>query len=284
MRIRRGFTLIEVLLAVALILALVTSLGVFVSQVSGSRQEIRARSERESTVTTMFDAVDDAVSTCIARMSDGASGISGDATTLAIGFDSTTIQRALEDDPERVLVPGGHLDIRFEPQSGRLSLTRDDDRMRTMPSSFFALRYRYHDGRSWRTEWDSVGMNGLPHAIECSVWFTPWPDEEIPAWFPDDYGDVLLDGADADGFDLFTEPDPFEGAFDSEDAGSERGLDADLFDEESLPEPDRRRIFAIPDADQPDESTFFDEPLLRGDVDSFESLESPTGVGGDGDG
>ena len=38
----------------------------------------------------------------------------------------------------------------------------------------------------------------------------------------------------------------------------------------TLPEPDRRRIFAIPDAEQPDDSTFFDEPLLPQPVPGIE--------------
>ena len=36
---------------------------------------------------------------------------------------------------------------------------------------------------------------------------------------------------------------------------------------DDLPQPDRRRVFAIPDAEQPDESSFFEEPLFQRSFD-----------------
>ena len=57
---RRGFTLIEVLLALGLIMLLVGSLGIFVNQVSETRVDLRTRSEQESSITIVFDALDGA--------------------------------------------------------------------------------------------------------------------------------------------------------------------------------------------------------------------------------
>ena len=287
MRVRPGFTLVEVLLALGLVLVLVTFLGLFVGQVADSRGELRAMSEREALVTTVFDAIDASTATCIALRGDGNAGISGDETSLDIAFHATTIQRAFADDPGRVLVPGGHVAIEFDADSGRTALSRDDDRTRTMPTTLFALRFRYHDGRGWRTSWDSVRMEGLPHAIECSVWFSPWPDEVIPAWFPEDYG--LDDGSGFEDEDVFAafaldDADPVLDDIDDLEADLASGTRGDLVDEDALPRPDRIRIFAIPDAEQPDESTFFDEPFLSGELDPFDTGEDPIEVGGDDDG
>ena len=285
MSVRRGFTLIEVLLALGLVMVLVTFLGLFVGRVADSRGELRAMSEREALVTTVFDAVDAATATCIALRADGKAGISGDETSLEIAFHATTIQRAFADDPGRVLVPGGRVTIEFgaDADGGRISLFRDGDRKRTLPSSLFALRFRYHDGRGWLTSWDSVRMEGLPHAIECAVWFVPWPDEVVPAWFPEDYGlndgdgdeDVFAGFGPGDAGDLDPDPD-LDLDLDPESRG-------DLVEEDALPRPDRIRIFAIPDAEQPDESTFFEEPFLSGEVDPFDGGEAnlEEGVGDD---
>ena len=263
MKRRRGFTLIEVLVALGITLVLVSSLSLFVSQVSGTRTRVRDRSMREAAATTVLDALDDALGTCIARRSDGTSGITGDEGSISIAFDTATVQRAFGASPEQVLSPGDLVAIEFSPGSGGFSLARDGDSMRELDPRFFATRFRYHDGLAWRSRWDALQMGGLPHAVECSIWFEPWPDGIVPDWFPEDYEDYGKD------------QDPLARSFEATDetAGSDEMLETpgSLDDDrdgssqdDDLPEPDRRRVFAIPDADQPDESTFFEEPVFQG--------------------
>ena len=91
-------------------------------------------------------------------------------------------------------------------------------------------------------------------------------DEDVFAAFALDDADPVLDDID----DL--------------EADLASGTRGDLVDEDALPRPDRIRIFAIPDAEQPDESTFFDEPFLSGELDPFDTGEDPIEVGGDDDG
>jgi type II secretory pathway pseudopilin PulG len=266
---RRGFTLIEVLVALGITMVLVGSLSLFVSQVSGTRTRVRDRSMREAAATTVLDAIDDALATCIARRSDGTSGITGDEGSIRIAFDTATVQRAFGESPEQVLSPGDLLTIEFSAGSGGFSLARDGDPLRELDPRFFATRLRYHDGRSWRSSWDALQMGGLPHAVECSIWFEPWPDGVVPDWFPEDYDLdqdplALTFGAPAETSDADEMRDTFESLGDPRGGSSE---------EDDLPEPDRRRVFAIPDADQPDESTFFEEPLFQGLSESTGMLE-----------
>ncbi|MCH2143635.1 MAG: type II secretion system protein GspJ [Phycisphaerales bacterium] len=263
---RRGFTLIEVLLALGLIMLLVGSLGIFVNQVSETRVDLRTRSEQESSITIVFDALDGATGTCIALAGDGMPGFRGDAMSVEISFDSTTVQRALGDSSELVLVPEDRVQIRFEPSSGVLSIARDGDRPRDLAVRCFAVRFRFHDGNNWLEEWDSIAMGGLPHALECSVWYAPWPDETVPEWFPEGYDE---EGADFeimfdDSEDFPEEPMSLDQLFDS---FGEDPADGFLDIDDDLPDTDRRRIFAIPDAEQPDESTFFEEPLFQESLD-----------------
>ncbi len=270
---RRGFTLIEVVLALGLIMLLVGSLGVFVNQVSETRVDLRARSEQESSITIVFDALDGATSTCLALAGDGMPGFKGDAMSVEVSFDATTVQRALGNSPEMVLVPEDRLTLRFQPSSGVLSIARDGDRPRDLASRCFAVRFRYHDGNRWLAEWDSIRMDGLPHAMECSIWFDPWPDETVPEWFPDGYGEEDLDFEfPVDDYEGSSEePMTLDQLFDSFGDDDSAGGFLDL--EDDLPATDRRRIFAIPDADQPDESAFFEEPFfqdtLEGDWDDL---------------
>ncbi|MDG2029597.1 MAG: prepilin-type N-terminal cleavage/methylation domain-containing protein [Phycisphaerales bacterium] len=264
----RGFTLIEVLVALGITVVLVGALGLFVDQISSSRSRIRDRSTREAAATTILDAIDDALGTCIARQGDGTSGVVGDELSIEIAFDTTTVQRALGGSPEAVLVPGDRIAIEFSPGSGRLALARDGDSMHELETGFFAMRLRYHDGRDWLPRWDALEMGGLPWAVECSIWFTPWPDDVVPEWFPEGFNDV--EDPPSRAVEELAEPvDPDELR---ELFGSDRdSIDPALND--GLPQPDRRRVFAIPDAEQPDESTFFEEPLFQRSFDSGGLLE-----------
>lgn len=261
---RRGFTLLEVLVVVGITGVLVGSLGIFVRQIAQARVDIRAQAEREAAVTTIFDALDDAIATCIARSSDGGSGLAGDQLSVKIAFDSTTIQRALGSAPQRVLLPEDILEVSFRPGSGQLEITRDGDGPIDLAPEFFAMRLRYFDGTSWREEWESIADGGLPHAVECSIWFKPWPLEEIPEWFPPEQEQAGF----SDELETF-QPLEEAGLSEESDSTASVGLEAEL------PEPDRRRIFAVPDADQPQESAFFEDSPFADLADPFNSLEEP---------
>jgi prepilin-type N-terminal cleavage/methylation domain-containing protein len=277
MKARRGFTLIEVLVALGITVVLVGALGLFVNQISSSRTRIRDRSTREAAATTILDAIDDALGTCIARQGDGTSGIVGNELSIEIAFDTSTVQRALGGSPQAVLNPGDRIAIDFSPGIGRFALARDGGSKNELDPIFFATRLRYHDGRSWRTRWDALEMGGLPRAVECSIWFAPWADEVIPEWFPEDYGeegDLLSGPANEPGEPI--DSDELLELFGSDDDP------ADLAEDDGLPQPDRRRVFAIPDAEQPDESSFFEEPLFQ-DLPESSGLLEEAGRRGGGD-
>lgn len=259
---RSGFTLVEVLIAVGIIAVLVATLSVFVSQVAGTRVRLRERAAVESASTTVLDSIDDALATCIARAGDGSPGIVGDELSLTVSHDTTVIQRALDAAPASVLQSEDRLRVEFLPGSGRFALARGEASPRELEGAIHAVRLRYHDGSAWRTDWDSVRAGGLPRAIECSIWFAPWPDGRMPEWFPEE-----SDLDDPESSDPLEDPIG-EPAFDSLDELLEASESEGR--ETTLPEPDRRRIFAIPDAEQPDDSTFFDEPLLPQPVPGIE--------------
>ncbi len=264
----RGFTLIEVLVALGITVVLVGALGLFVNQISSSRTRIRDRSTREAAATTILDAIDGALGTCIARQGDGTSGVVGDELSIEIAFDTATVQRALGGSPQAVLVPGDRITIEFSPGTGRFALARNGDSLRELEAGFFAMRLRYHDGSDWLSRWDAREMGGLPWAVECSIWFTPWPDEVIPEWFPEDFNE----SEDS----LFRPVEDLEEPVDSDELRELFGSGRDSIDstgDDDLPQPDRRRVFAIPDAEQPDESSFFEEPLFQRSFESGGLLE-----------
>lgn len=252
---RRGFTLLEVVIVIGITTVLVSTLGLFVSQIASTRTSIRNQAEREAGITMVFDVLEDALVTSVARSDDGGSGILGDSLSIEVSFEGTTIQRALGTLPERVLVPEDRVRITFSPSSGEFSLQRDKQESSTLGVSVFAARIRYFDGELWYEEWDSIGQSSLPVAVEISVWFRPWPNEEIPAWFPEELAvDEEESSLEEETYDSF---------------GTLRELD----EREDLPEPDRRRFVVVPDAVQVDESVFFEEGPISTELEEVELPE-----------
>jgi len=223
---------------------LVSTLSLFVSQIAGARTSIRERATNEAHITLVFDSLTDALVTSLAKTNKGQAGVVGDSLSIEVSFEGTTIQRALESSPERVLAPEDRFGMTFDPQSGSLSLQRDSQSTERPIVDAFAIRLRYYDGSLWYEEWNSLNQSGLPVAIEISVWLNTWPNEEIPEWFPDlDMGVGSV------------EPRSFQ----DEDAVLESfGTLRELDEREDIPTPDRRRIIAVPDAQQTDESLFFE--------------------------
>ena len=99
-------------------------------------------------------------------------------------------------------------------------------------STWYRLRFRYHDGNGWKDEFDSLDADQLPVAIEVMVWFNPWPGEEPMDVFEAPEESERLTFDDRGGFD------EFDAAFET-----------DIAEFAGEPLPDRIRVFLIPDAD-----------------------------------
>jgi prepilin-type N-terminal cleavage/methylation domain-containing protein len=254
---RKGFTLLEVLIAVGITGVLVSSLGLFVSQIAATRKFVHTRAQRDAEITTVFDALEDALATSVARAHDGGPGISGDLLSIEVSFDGTTVQRAMGGSPERVLLPAGRVTISFDSSSGLFSIERDGKSSSTFEGAIFAARFRYFDGQLWHDAWDSVAMDGLPVAVECATWFKPWPDDELPEWFPDE----------------FTSIEAKEDSLEDEEAFNSFGTLRELDEREDLPAPSRRRLMVVPDAEQADEDAFFEEAHLLIETEDEEPEE-----------
>jgi hypothetical protein len=84
------------------------------------------------------------------------------------------------------------------------------------------VRFRYHDGKEWRTTFDSRQAHGLPVAIEISVWFA----------------ESIQESAEST-----------DSGLSAGDEASEAGNFGDSISVIEVP-PDRVRIFAVPDGVQ----------------------------------
>ena len=73
----RGFSLLETLIALGLIGVLIGTIGLFVNQIAASRTQLRASTGRDAFATAIFDGLETALMTAIARTGTGSPGIIG---------------------------------------------------------------------------------------------------------------------------------------------------------------------------------------------------------------
>ena len=124
--IRRGFTLVEVLVATALMLALVGAMYGFLHDLVSVRARVLDLTARQRAAAAVLDALESRLAcTLVADAVDGA-GVRGDASSLTVLSRGVTarLAPATEDDAP-LLGDLQRLELRFEGE--RLQARLDDD-------------------------------------------------------------------------------------------------------------------------------------------------------------
>lgn len=229
---RRGFTLLEMLVAIALVLAI---LGVSVRLID-DLGDAKARTETRLRVVVgtseFFDLLQARLDTATATGPDGAAGVFGDEVSLSVTGCGVRPYRLVDGSVGHPLQDRAAFEVRASGDV--LEVREDQGAWSPIVPDLVAVRFRYHDGREWLDRWD--GSSGLPAVVEVRVWTRPWPEGDVPDWIEvaevvdetDRMDDVLLDDVDLQGFERR------EVSF------------------EEAPAPDRVRLFAIPDANVSD--------------------------------
>lgn len=169
----RGMTLLEVLIAITLGLVLLGSVTSFAwSQLDARRQILEAADARRS-VTLVIDRLEQDLISAIAASSDGIPGVEGE--TSAISVLSRGVSPSWTEDPATMVGDLHRLVIRFRPTTGEIEMNRGSvagsDQASILPGRLLDLQFRYFDGQSWQSAWNSLDMNGLPTAVEVRCWY-----------------------------------------------------------------------------------------------------------------
>lgn len=197
---RGGFTLIEVLLAIALVSVLAGSIFAFLMEILSRRTMLRDLAGDAGAGVRLLDRIEDDLQTAIAGGGGLAAGIVGDTDELEVL--SLGVPTPGDGDASR---PGGgdllRTRLRWDAATGRLMAARaavdaaregGDAAARAglgVPAGSMSdgagggadeevlservawLQFRYFDGRSWVGSFDSVARRRLPPAVEVAVWF-----------------------------------------------------------------------------------------------------------------
>lgn len=182
---RRGFTLLEVIVGLAIIAALVGALSGFLVQLSDARARLTTTVERVECADAVFSLVDRALATAVVADPQFGAGVGGNESTLRIVRSGVGLGQGdapLFADRERC-------EVRMLEGAGRIEIARGD-RRDIIEVPVRALRIRYLSERGWRDAFDSSEDGAFPVGIEVSLWFgeeTP-RDREISS---DEVLDVL---------------------------------------------------------------------------------------------
>ncbi|MCZ6835448.1 MAG: hypothetical protein O7G85_06710 [Planctomycetota bacterium] len=229
---RRSFTLLEVLIAIALTLALLGTMFGFLINLLEARAQVIEISGRQRAANVLIERLERDLMACLGGDSTMGAGVEGETDRLSVLSRGLLIN---EQDASGSFADVQRSEYQFDEsratlQARRYDASSSDDReseFETIGENIFKVRFRYYDGRAWSESFNSLDAKQLPVAIEMAFWFDPWPGETMP--------------------DRQVE-DSFE--FEPEASGFDEMESARLSDlkREGEPQPDRRRVIVIPDA------------------------------------
>jgi prepilin-type N-terminal cleavage/methylation domain-containing protein len=172
--VARAFTLIETLLALALVGLLSGSIFGFVAALSERRKDLDRMAHREEGVSVLCEQLEAGLLCALAGDKAIGAGVKGDAGSIRIisrGVRLPTGKDAAK--PASDLVAS---EFSFDAGAGvvrakRWEIGRSEPEAEVLVGHVKQLKLRYRDGGEWVEAFDSVARNGLPSAIEVSLWF-----------------------------------------------------------------------------------------------------------------
>ncbi|MEM1185617.1 MAG: hypothetical protein AAGI53_11545 [Planctomycetota bacterium] len=233
---RRAFSLLEVLLALGLIVALSASIYTFLFELLDRRSRVLEETSAAGASSVLFDHLQSALAGAVVSAVDESGkpmpGLSGSSTEI------TVRSRAVIGVDADNASPRGDVrvsQIRFDAESGTLSASAwggfgSREGSDPILENLRDVRLRYHDGDRWSDSFNSVSAGQLPMLVELRLWAGRPPDPE----------------ADIEEADVGSPEDLFA---DGPRAGV--ASDAALLEEPDLGPPSRQRVFIIPSAGEP---------------------------------
>lgn len=234
---RFAFTLIEVLMAIVLLLALLAAMFGFFFDMLNSRAKALDSMWRDQAATTLIGRLEADLACCMVGDSRIGPGVRGGPDSLRVltrGVALQVAERGIDDpaalgDLQFTDYSHNHETHRLVGRAGPASESQTQQERELSSGTIHRLRFRYHDGEGWRQSFDSMQAGRLPLAVEVAIWF------------------VSPNSHESEGLD--TEAAAHEGELDAGETGaSDAGDDWEMESQANRHPPDRIRVLVIPDA------------------------------------
>ena len=255
---RGGFTLIEVIIAIALLMALVAVMFTMYHRMVATKQRIAEQTDSQRAAMLIIDRLENALTTTMVGDSEFGPGIDGTSSEIKVLMRSSAIQFA--EQPTSTQLALGDLqrmemvvDQSAGTARGRKTPVMSGSTM-NVQEQFYELgrpgrvRFRYFDGSDWQNAFNSLKRGQLPLAIEVAVWYDTSPFDELEG-----NEEAELASADIDAPENFMADVRNSGREDEAMSLQNESMFAaeELAELEASLPPDRVRVIAIPDAAAP---------------------------------
>lgn len=236
---RAGFTLLEVLLAIALALVLSGGILSFLNNLMLRRDQALETVDQAQAAGAVIERLETDLFAAMVAIGEGA-GIEGNSQRIRVLSRGVTPPML----GDLASVPLGDLqgcEFAFDRASSELRGARfeaggDRPELETI-GRIDRVRFRYHNGRSWSGSFNSQSAGALPSAVEIAIWFYTGDEREAP---PSEL-EALLSEEELE--------DPVLDLLMEEEAERLAMLEEqdELRQDRPLPPPDRLRVIVIPD-------------------------------------
>jgi prepilin-type N-terminal cleavage/methylation domain-containing protein len=168
--VRRGFTLVEVLLALALMLALSAGLFGYVWGLLDKRDRLVEVAQQQAAAAAVFEELENSLATTFAADASGRAGVKGDGASIAVRCRGVASRGGPGGEGDLGDLVGGEVSFTGGAVSAR-RFGRRDGEFEVVSEGVERLRLRYYNGSEWLEEFDSAAVGELPVAVEVAVWF-----------------------------------------------------------------------------------------------------------------
>lgn len=227
---RRGFTLLEFMISLGLVMLLSGAVYSFLAQLGTGREVLSTSVEDAYSGCAIIERIEADAQTALAGGGRIGGGVVGTRTSLRLLTRAVWLGEGEASDLQgcEFVFDHGASTVRARRWAGAGA----QGEFETVSGRVRELRFRYHDGRRWLESFDSGRVGFLPVAIEISIWpgIAPPPEEE-----------ARMAEAMPEDVDVFAAEDGGEEGERWPPSGSEREQDG------PQQPPQRWRLISIPD-------------------------------------
>lgn len=187
----RAFTIMEVLVALALTALLLGAVVSLVGELGRQRTLISANWRASRGTDAVIDRLERDIAFAIVGDAQRGSGIRGSSDSLAVLSRGVWVDASSGDASSPGPACSDLTRVEYHAASGQGGIAvleapaaATSARSGSMTDSSVSFRFRYFDGRTWLTEFDSLRRGRLPLAIEVTVWSEPSQASDMRATAP----------------------------------------------------------------------------------------------------